>query len=243
VASGAIKVDIPEETDFAWTIDTKTEEASFLADFTVENQGVYDITDLDIHAIITTEEGTMLIDYRKENLEIQSGHVQKFNIFAVMPFENLDFDELKSLMVNDSIFYLDVDITADYLWGLGKFVVDDTLEYVWEAPFENLGNMTDDTIVQLISYVISANSDLDGLVDYVSDNIQNIPLMKTFDWNNAEMRIESWPQGDNTSNIIVLLTLDILGGRRTLTFELKFQLKTENEENELKFQDFDFRYR
>jgi hypothetical protein len=243
VASGAIKVDIPEENDFAWTIDTKTEEASFLADFTVENQGVYDINDLDIHATITTQEGTELIDYRQENLEIPSGQVKRFNIFAIMPFENVDMDELKSLMVNDSIFYLDVDITANYLWGLGKFVVDDTLKYDWEAPFNNLGNQTDDTIVQLISYIISKNSDLDGLVDFVSENIQNIPLMKTFDWNNADLRIESWPMGGNESKIIVLLTMDILGGRRTLTFELKFLLDMDGEENDLKFQTFNFRYK
>jgi hypothetical protein len=242
VASGAIKVDIPEETDFAWTVDTKTEEASFLADFTVENQGVYDINDLDIQATITTQEGTELIDYRQENLEIPSGQIKQFYIYAIMPFENLDFDELKSLMVNDSIFYLDVDITADYLWGLGKFVVDDTLEYDWEAPFKNLGNKSDDTMVQLISYVISENSDLDGFVDFVSDNIQSIPLLKTFDWNNAQMRIESWPMGGNTSKIIVLLTLDILGGRRTLIFEIKFLLNADGEENGLKFQAFNFRY-
>jgi hypothetical protein len=243
VTSGAIKVDIPEESDFAWTVDTADEEASFLADFTVENKGVYDISDLNIHAIVRTEAGSLLVDYRQNDLSIPSGEIKKFNILANMPFDRINTDEWKGLMVNDSKFYLDVDITANYLWGLGTFVVDDTLEYDWEAPFGKITNNTNDEVVKLLEYVLFENSDLNGFVDYVTTSIRNNPLLTTFNWNNAEVRIESWPHGENTSQIIVILTMDILGGRRTLTFETIFLLNMDDDEYDLEFEDFNFRYR
>ena len=242
VASGAIKVDIPEETDFAWTIDTKTEEASFFADFTVENQGVYDITDLDIHAQVKTESGSLLIDYWQNDLTIPSGDVRKFDIKALMPFENIDFEEWKTLMVNDSVFYLDVDITANYLWGLGRFVVDDVLEYEWEAPLSNISNNSDSNVVEFLKYIVSENVDPAGIVSYFSEKIMDNPIVKAFNWDNAEVRIESWPQGDNTSRMFVILTLDLFGGRRTGIFEISFLLKMEDDEYEFTFEDFNFRY-
>jgi hypothetical protein len=243
VASGAIKVDIPEETDFAWTVDTSTDEATFLADFTVENKGVYDITDLDIHAIVTTESGTMLVDYIQKDLTIPSGESKKFNIFATMPFDRVDLDEWRTLMVNDSVFYLDVDIEANYLWGLGKFVVDDTLVYDWEAPLGKMANKTDDTVLDLLRYIFTENLDLDGFVDYVAQEVNDNPIITRFDWNNAELRVESWPAGYNTSRITAILTLDLLGGRRTLTFDASFIMTWEGEEYEIKFVGFNFQYR
>jgi hypothetical protein len=242
VASGAIKVDIPEETDFAWTIDTKTEEASFFADFTVENRGVYDITDLDIHAQVTTESGSLLIDYWQEGLTIPSGELKKFDIRALMPFENIDFDEWKYLMVNDSVFFLDVDIAANYLWGLGRFIVDDTLEYAWEAPLNNISNKTDDNVVEFLKYIVTEKADINGIFNYISESITDNPIVSMYNWDNAEMRVESWPQGDNTSKMTVTLTLDVLGGRRTVIFEISFLLKMEGEEYEFTLEDFNFRY-
>jgi hypothetical protein len=242
VASGAIKVDIPEETDFAWTIDTSTEEASFFADFTVENSGVYDITDLDIHARVTTESGSMLIDYWQNDLTIPSGEIKKFDITALMPFENIDFEEWKTLMVNDSVFYLDVDITANYLWGLGRFVVDDVLEYEWGAPLGNISNNSDDNVVEFLKYIVTENADPSGIVSYFSEKIMDNPIVKAYNWDNADLRIESWPQGDNTSKMFVILTLDLFGGRRTVIFEITFLLRMEGEEYEFTFEDFNFRY-
>ncbi len=242
VASGAIKVDIPEETDFAWTIDTSTEEASFFADFTVENRGVYDITDLDIHARIFTESDSLLIDYWQNDLTIPSGEVRKFDIKALMPFENIDLEEWRTLMVNDSVFYLDVDITANYLWGLGRFVVDDVLEYEWEAPLDNISSNSDSNVVEFIKYIVNDIAEPSGIISYFSENIMDNPIVKAFNWDNVEVRIESWPQGDNTSQMFVILTMDVLSGRRTVIFEIEFFLKMDGEEFEFTFENFNFRY-
>lgn len=242
IAAGAVEVEIPEEQDFAWSIDTKYEEANFLANFTVKNNGLYDITDLDIHAIIRSEKGTMLVDYSQEDLTIPSGHVKKFNIFAVMPFERIDLDEWRNLMYNDSVFYLDVDITAYYLWGLGKFVVDDTLEYPWEAPFSKIENSTQDYIIELVKYIFKENADLNDFMEIVAEKINEDPLLTRFDWKDAWLRIESWPLGDNTSRMIVRVTMDLLTGRHSITFEIILWMKLEADYYDVKFEDFNINF-
>lgn len=242
IAAGAVSVDIPDENDFAWAIDTKSEEASFLGDFTVENSGLYDITDLDIHAIVRTEKGNMLVDYHQNDLTIPSGHVRRFNIDVVLPFDRIDMDEWKNLMINDSVFYLDVDIRANYLWGLGTFVVDDTLEYLWEAPVTKIENKTDEYFVELLKYIVLENADMSGFIDMVTEKVGDNALLSKFDWNDASLRLESWPLGDNTSRIIATLSLDVLAGRRCLTFEISILLKEENERYEINFEDFSFSY-
>jgi hypothetical protein len=205
IASGAVQVEIPEEEDFAWTIDTKSEEALFLTNFTVTNKGVYDIEDLDIHAIVRTEKNTMLVEYWQEDLTIPAGQIKKFNILAVLPFERIDYDEWRSLMINDSVFYLDIDISARYLWGLGTFIVDDTLEYPWDAHINKIGNKTDERVEEFIKYLVIENGDFSGLVDMVLDQTGDDPYLGLIDWVDPFIRIEAWPQGDNTSIIVCII--------------------------------------
>ncbi len=240
IATGAIQVEIPEETDFAWTIDTKYDEANFLANFTVTNQGIYDIEDLDIHAVLRTEKGTMLIDYCQNDLSIPSGHVKIFNINAVMPFERIEYDEWRSLMINDSVFYLDVYIKANYLWGLGTFIVDDTLEYAWEAPLTKIGNETNNQIAGLLKYLLLEKGDVDGFMDKVMEDVWDNEWLGKFDWVDATLRLESWPQGDNTSKMIIRVTLDVMDGMRTVTFELELMFKMEDGEYDVTMEDFRF---
>jgi hypothetical protein len=243
IAAGAVDVEIPEEEDFAWSIDTKYDEASFFANFTVTNNGLYDIADLNIHAIVRSEKGTMLIDYSQKDLIIPSGHEKKFNIIAVLPFDRIDMDEWRELMFNDSVFFLDVDITASYLWGLGRFVVDDTLEYPWEAPINKIGNKTGDYVLELLKYLVTENADLNDFVDMVVDEVGSNVILGRFDWSDASLRMESWPLGDNTSRMIVTVTMDVLSGRRQVTFEIIFIMKLEDDGYDIKFEDYRFNYR
>ena len=242
IASGAVKVEIPDEEDFAWTIDTKSEEASFLTNFTVTNKGVYDIEDLDIHVIVRTEKNTMLVEYWQYDLIIPAGQIKKFNIVAVLPFERIDYDEWRSLMINDSVFYLDVDISAKYLWGLGTFVVDDTLEYPWDAPINKIGNKTDERVEELIRYLVMENGDISGLVDMVLDQNGDGAILGALDLVDPFIHIESWPQGDNTSLIVARITFEVLNGRRTVLFEVQLLMKKVGEEYEITIQDFRFDY-
>lgn len=242
IAAGAVAVDIPKETDFAWTVDTRYEEAVFLGNFTVENRGLYDISNLDIHAVVLSERGNELVDYVREDLIIPSGQKKTFHIEAEMPFEKIDMDEWRELMVNDSVFYLDVDIRATYLWGLGTFVVDDVLEYPWEAPLKHLENQTDGEIVELLRDVVLGGEEVGDFVREISEDLVDSPLLKKIDWADASLRIESWPIAENTSRIITRLSLDIMGGRHTLTFQISFIIEQEVEGYEFTFEGFSFDY-
>jgi hypothetical protein len=243
IATGAVQVEIPEEEDFAWAIDTRYEEASFIANFTVTNQGIYDITNLNIHAVVTTEKGSMLVDYRQDDLTIPSGYTRKFNIVAVMPFSRVDLDEWKDLMVNDSVFYLDVDIRANYLWGLSTFVVDDILEYPWEAPIHKIENGTDEDVIELIKFFVAKDPSVAGFMDAVMQDVKNNPWVSTLDWDFVWLRIESWPLGDNTSRMVFSVNLDLLEGRHTITFELVMWMKMEDDYYEIRMEEFSFTYR
>jgi hypothetical protein len=243
IATGAVQVEIPEEEDFAWAIDTRYEEASFIANFTVTNQGIYDITHLNIHAVVTTEKGSMLVDYRQDDLTIPSGYTRKFNIVAVMPFSRIDLDEWKDLMVNDSVFYLDVDIRANYLWGLSTFVVDDILEYPWEAPIHKIENGTDEDVIELIKFFVAKDPSVAGFMDAVMQDVKNNPWVSTLDWDFVWLRIESWPLGDNTSRMVFSVNLDLLEGRHTITFELVMWMKMEDDYYEIRMEEFSFTYR
>jgi hypothetical protein len=155
IASGAVEVDIPDENDFALVLDTRNREASFITNFTVTNHGLYDITNLDIHATVTTELGHLLIDYALNDLTIPSGDMRKFDIVAELPFERIDIEEWKGLMRNDSVFYLDLDIRADYLWGLSTFTVDETIEHIWEAPIKQAEGAFDEYYLELTTLIVA----------------------------------------------------------------------------------------
>jgi hypothetical protein len=136
LALDAIQVDVPDENDFGWIVDTKQGGTTFTADFTVTNFGIYDIYDLDIHAILLNESQEVLLEYEQNDLTIRTGEVKIFYINAFLPFEVLDLNELLYLLTHDSIFYLDVNIHANFMWGLSEFNVDETLTQPWEAPLK-----------------------------------------------------------------------------------------------------------
>ena len=81
-------------------------------------------------------------------------------------------------------------------------------------------NRTDDDIVELLRGVVLGDEDIGGFVEEISEDVATSPLLKKIDWEGASLRIESWPLGENTSRIITKLSLDIFGGRHSLTFEV-----------------------
>jgi hypothetical protein len=242
IVAGAVEVDIPAEDDFAWTIDTRDEEANFMANFTVTNHGLYDITDLDIRAKVFTEKGNLLIDYRYQNLLIPSGKTNRFNIYATLPFHNIDPEEWRHLLVNDSVFYLDVDISANYLWGLGRFVVDEVLAYPWEAPINQIEIGRDESITEIITLVTEENPSTGEVAEKILDEWSSNPILARFYWGDAYIRLEFWPQGDNISQVNLIYSLDLFKGKRTVIFQIEFLIKKEADTYEIEFEDFSFKY-
>lgn len=242
VASGAVKVDIPDEDDFAWAIDTENKELSFIANFTVTNNGLYDITNLDIHAVVTTEKGNLLIDYSQEDLTIPSGQTRTFDIVAVLPFERIDVEEWRGLMLSDSIFYLDVDIRANYLWGLSTFSVDETLEYPWEAPIKRIDGKVDKYYVDLIKNMILENESVGAFIDTLKEEFGDNPIFNEIEKENISLRLELWPISDNARRIIAKVSLDMFEDEHTITFELKVLVIEEIDRYDITLEGFSFNY-
>ncbi len=138
VSAGAIQVNIPTKDDFTWDVDLEQKAVIFTGNFTVRNRGIYDIKDVDINAVLRDEVGGRLITYKNEDLVIEAGESKRFDIIALMPIDSLNMTQIIRLLLKDSVFYLDLDISATYMWGLSRFEVDETLAYPWEAPVKQL---------------------------------------------------------------------------------------------------------
>jgi hypothetical protein len=141
VGAGAIRVDIPTKEDFTWDVDLEQHMVVFTGNFSVTNKGLYDIKNVDISAVLRDEKGGRLITYENEGLTIEAGQSRTFDIVALMKMDDLNLTQIVKLLLKDSIFYLDVDIEATYMWGLSTFKVDETLAYPWEAPVRQLYDM------------------------------------------------------------------------------------------------------
>lgn len=242
VASGAVKVKIPDEKDFAWAIDTENKELSFIANFTITNNGLYDITDLYIRAVATTEKGNLLIEYNQDDLTIPSGQTRTIDIVAVLPFERIDVEEWRELMLKDSVFYLDVDIKANYLWGLSTFIVDETLEYSWEAPVKRMDGKVDKYYIDLIKNMILENESVGTFVDMLKEKFGDNPIFDEIDWADISLRLELWPISDNARRIIASVSMDMFEDGRTATFELKVLVIEEVDRYDVTLEGFSFNY-
>jgi hypothetical protein len=238
IASGAVEVDIPDAKDFAWAIDTKSREVDFIANFTVTNHGLYDVDNLDIRAVVSTEKGNVLIDHEMNDLRIPSGQTSVFNIVAVLPFERIDIEEWMDLMVNDSVFLLDVDIEANYLWGLSTFTLDETLEYQWEAPLKKLNGTVDESYIDLLNLVVSDDASIESFLDAVIDRFGKDTLLDTYEWEYSSLRLEFWPLADDTKRVIVKMDVDLLDGLLEMTLELRILLFMEDSNYGVAFESF-----
>ncbi|MCK5548268.1 MAG: hypothetical protein KAI64_04590 [Thermoplasmata archaeon] len=249
IALGAVKVDIPDEDEFALVLDTKYEEVNFITNFTITNHGLYDITNLDIHAVMLTETGNELICYDQADLDIPAGQTRMYNIVAVLPFDKIDIDEWRDLMYNNSVFYLDVDIRADYLWGLSTFIVDETLEYDWVAPLADMDGTIDSYYVGLLKNIISDNTSIETFVNMITEELRDYvdvgileETIEVVDWGNTYLRLESWPVGADAWRIITTVNLDLSEELPSLTFELRILLKMEADGYDITLEGFSFTY-
>lgn len=238
VASGAVKVKVPDADDFAWAVDTRDREVEFIANFTVTNHGLYDVDNLDIRAVVSTEKGNVLIDHEMNDLRIPGGQTSVFTIEAVLPFERIDMDEWRDLMVNDSAFFVDLDINANYLWGLSTFSLDETLRYPWEAPVKRLNGTVDGYYVDLLRLLLSDNASIESLLDSLINKFGKSTLLDTYEWEYSSLRLEFWPLSNDTKRVIARMDVDLLNGAFDLTLELRVLLLMEDSNYGVAFESF-----
>ena len=213
LAAGAIKVDAPAEEDFAWIVDSEENLATFLADFTVKNHGIYDIDDVNIHAQITDERGALLVDYRQDGLTIPHGTIKVFNISALLPLERVAPSTVVYLLLNDSVFHLHLDITATTMWGLSHFSVDQTLDYPWKSPVKAFAenNTFDWLATEGTSYLFGNTESLElGAAD-TATRLEMI-LDEWITGADVTVHVEYYPTGIDSSVITGYLHLEAMNG-------------------------------
>jgi hypothetical protein len=238
VASGAVEVKVPEADDFAWAVDTRDREVEFIANFTVTNHGLYDVDNLDIRAVVSTEKGNVLIDHEMSDLRIPAGQTSEFAVEALLPFDRIDMDEWRDLMVNDSAFFVDLDIKANYLWGLSTFSLEETLTYPWEAPVKRLNGTVDPYYVDLLNLLLSDNASIESLLDSLIDKFGKNTLLDMYEWEYSSFRLEFWPLSEDTKRVVARMDVDLLDGAVDLSIELRILLLMEDGNYGIVFESF-----
>lgn len=134
VATHAIEFEIPEEGDFQWAVDPVGQRLIFITNFTVRNQGAFDITKLNIAATVETSNHSRLIDFEEKNLAVIHGEDKTFTVLVSLSADALEPSEWFGLLVSNDELSLTLDIDADYMFGLVHVTVDEVIEYPWQAP-------------------------------------------------------------------------------------------------------------
>jgi len=225
VITHGIDFEIPDENDFSWAIDPSEKRLLIMTGFTVNNHGAYDIDDIDISASVTNEEGGTLIDFSENDMSVSRGTDKRFDILIPIDLEELDITEWFSLLYENTVLNLALDIDVDYMFGLVHVTVDETLEYPWTAPLSEFD--WDDDFLNGVSSLLKF-SKLDHEIDLIEVEKSLIEYMMTMEsleyssdgghhlwFNNTKISEEM-----NTLSCELLVPLGHLHGSLAIGFEV-----------------------
>ncbi len=136
VTTHGIEFQIPEEESFNWAIDPIGQRLLFMSNFSVSNNGAYDIENLGINAWLENSDGVRLIDFKEEDLAIMRGGERTFDIMVELPADIFGPAGWFEFLTMDDTVSLYVDVDADYMFGLVHMTVDEVIEYPWSAPLK-----------------------------------------------------------------------------------------------------------
>jgi hypothetical protein len=143
IATKGISVTIPTEEEIHWSIDPLQKEILFRTSFSVKNQGVYDISDIDISAHLVKDDMTPLFSFKKQDMMVLRGSNTTFDLLIPLNLHTISFFDWFSLMYKNTTLRLLLDINALYMFGLIEFTVNESIDVPWSPPLQNLsGNST-----------------------------------------------------------------------------------------------------
>jgi hypothetical protein len=143
IATKSISVDIPTEQDIHWSIDPVQKEILFRTTFTIRNQGVYDIDDIDISAHLLKDGTRPLFSFEKHDLAALHGSDTTYDLLVPIDLLKIPWFDWFSLMYTNTTLKLQLDIDATYMFGLIDFTADEAIDVPWSPPLQNLsGNST-----------------------------------------------------------------------------------------------------
>ncbi len=170
IATKGISVDLPAEEDIHWSIDPVQKEILFRTAFSVKNQGVYDISDIDISAQLVKEDMTPLFSFEKQDMVVLRGSNTTFDLLIPIDLDKISFLDWFSLMYKNTTLQLLLDIDALYMFGLIEFTANEAIDVPWSPPL----NLSDNTTVQagvkgILSLLnIAQNKSIASLSDIIS---------------------------------------------------------------------------
>jgi hypothetical protein len=170
IATKGISVDLPAEEDIHWSIDPVQKEILFRTAFSVKNQGIYDISDIDISAQLVKEDMTPLFSFEKQDMVVLRGSNTTFDLLIPIDLDKISFLDWFSLIYKNSTLHLLLDIDALYMFGLVEFTANEAIDIPWSPPL----NLSDNTTVQtgvkglLTLLNISQNKSISPLSDIIS---------------------------------------------------------------------------
>ncbi|HWR64401.1 MAG TPA: hypothetical protein VN365_08375 [Candidatus Thermoplasmatota archaeon] len=149
IATKGISVTLPTEEEIEWSIDPLQKEILFRTSFSVNNQGVYDIRDIDISAQLVKKDHTPLISYEKQDLVVLRGTNTTFDLLIPIDLDTISFFDWFSLIYKNTTLQLLLDIDALYMFGLVEFTANEAIDIPWSQPPLNLSdNRTIQTGIQ-----------------------------------------------------------------------------------------------
>jgi len=170
IATKGISVDLPAEEDIHWSIDPVQKEILFRTAFSVKNQGVYDISDIDISAQLVKEDMTPLFSFEKQDMVVLRGSNTTFDLLIPIDLDKISFLDWFSLMYKNTTLQLLLDIDALYMFGLIEFTANEAIDVPWSPPL----NLSNNTTVQagvkgILSLLnIAQNKSIATLSDIIS---------------------------------------------------------------------------
>jgi len=119
VVTGSFKLILPEDKDVSWEIEG--EELILKTNFTIDNGGFYDITDVDVFLRVSNRTGKEIIadSLRIDVIKSMSRHVQAVEVpIKLRTFikEGLDY-----LVFENDVLKMHVDINAKYTFRIVEF--------------------------------------------------------------------------------------------------------------------------
>lgn len=140
IATKGISVTLPNEDEIQWSIDPVQKEILFRTSFSVNNQGVYDIRDIDIKARLVKQDRTPLFSYEKDDLVVLRGTNTTFDLLVPIDLDEISFFDWFSLIYKNTTLQLLLDIDALYMYGLVEFTANEAIDIPWSQPPLNLSD-------------------------------------------------------------------------------------------------------
>jgi hypothetical protein len=211
IATKSISVEIPSEEDIHWSIDPLQKEILFRTTFSVKNQGVYNIDDIDISAQLVKDDTRPLFTFEKQDMVVLRGSNTTFDLLIPINLFKISWFDWLSLMYKNTTLKLLLDIDATYMFGLIDFTANEAIEIPWSPPLLNLSNNT--TVQKGITGILTIlNIAQNGSIPSVSDLISlfSLPQVSITTENGFAFSLNISSYSETVKNITCHLIIPLL---------------------------------